>query len=79
MKITSVNDLFFLAEELKTEAAENAENTKICFTDRFNEYTIDADYSIVDTAEGKVVIISCEKIGSALQGTHRVLGGKDNE
>ena len=79
MKITNVNDLFFLAEELKEEAAENAENTKICFTDRFNEYTISADYNMVDTPEGKIVIIPCEKIGSALQGTHRVLGGKDDE
>ena len=79
MKITNVNDLFFLAEELKEEAAGNAENIKICFTDRFNEYAISADYNIVDTPEGKVVIIPCEKIGSALQGTHRVLGGKDHE
>ena len=79
MKITNINDLFFLAEELKTEAAGNAENIKICFTDRFNEYVINADYNIVDTAEGKVVIIPCEKIGSALQGTHRVLGGKNDE
>ena len=73
MKIETVQDLVNLAMKLGKNFGFD---TKLCFTDRFNEYSLD------DKIEGysnSVALISCEKIGSALQGTHRVLGGKDNE
>ena len=73
MKIETVQDLVNLAMKLGKNFGFD---TKLCFTDRFNEYSLDdkiAGYS------NNVASISCEKIGSALQGTHRVLGGQDYE
>ena len=73
MKIETIQDLMNLAMKLGKNFGFD---TKLCFTDRFNEYSLD------DNIEGHfkdVVSIRCEKIGSALQGTHRVLGGQDYE
>jgi len=73
MKIVTVQDLLNLT--LKLGKAFGYQ-TKICFTDRFNEYSLDDG---IEGHDKDVVSIRCEKIGSALQGTHRVLGGKDDE
>lgn len=74
MKITNLSELANFVEELNFQNYPNSEKIKICFSDRFNEFVIDTDITITETAEGKVITIPCEKVGSALQGTHRVFG-----
>lgn len=75
MKVTTVQDLVDLAFDL---ARRYGSSTKICFSDRFNEYAIGDDFGL-SSMDSDTIMLSCEKIGSALQGTHRVLGDLDNE
>lgn len=69
MKIETLGDLCNLIEELKKNYSLDE---KICLSDRFNEYQISDSVSYSEDH----IIIPCESIGSALTGTHRVLGRK---
>jgi len=48
------------------------DNVKVIFDDRFNQYNIDMNY--IYDHNTNTVSFQCEKVGSILEGTHRVLG-----
>jgi len=68
MEIKTIQDLVIFSSELLNKYG----NKPICLTDRFTEYKLSGHAD----ADDAVINIDCEKIGSVLQGTHRVLGGE---
>ena len=69
--IRTIRDL----EELLKRLNGFPKDTKIVFTDRFNEFDISTNYKYnsIDNS----ITIECRKSGSVLEGYHRVLGGRD--
>jgi len=73
-----MNEIFKLKDlkELVNQLSNFDDNTVLVFSDRFNDYAISKSFSY-DISENAITI-NCEKIGSVLKGTHRVLGkGKE--
>lgn len=69
--IRTIRDL----EELLKKLSGFPKDTKIIFTDRFNEFDISNDYKYNCVYDN--ITIDCKKSGSVLEGYHRVLGGRE--
>jgi hypothetical protein len=67
MKIETVKDLLKFAQQL---SGSFDLSEKITLSDRFNEFYMSFE---IDYSDGSIVI-PISKVGSALEGTHRVLG-----
>lgn len=72
IKIKNLGDLTKFVNELNSVYNPSK---KIIFSDRFNDFIIEGEIDYVDDA----LSIPIAKVGSALQGSHRVLGKKKEE
>lgn len=71
-KINNLLELKNFVDSLcKNRDPSTLANVHVGFTDRFNEYSIDG---VLSSGEDSI-LIDCNKVGSVLEGTHRVMGG----
>jgi len=70
--IKTLSDLKQLVDGLLEHCPMDA---KINFNNRFEEFIISKDWNYAPIYN--CINISCEKVGSVLEGHHRVLGGKE--